>query len=231
MYESMRDATAAIYEREHGDPRQPVGIEGSWNDAQNISAALAVQEAGWMPVMDGDNLLTSSIPTVQVQFQLPETGLSTPFVTQVEHIGATMTFLTDGGEPDQNRHPVPLEPSLYLGGDETGMIVLHTGEVGLDQDSLAEILFDAYQGSVREDEYTEWDDLKHEFRELENRMTDVATAILEGNEAGLTARMHTHAHRFDPGPFRFPEREITVTGQDGSVRLTVSPKADGLKAA
>ena len=224
MYGDTRDATNEIYDREYGDIRQPVEIEESGNKPQDIAAALAVRDSGWMPVREAENT-RGEAPRVRVSFQVPDLSTATS-ITQVDQIGATMTYLTDGGEPDLNHHPVPLQPTLYLGGTEMNLTVLHTGKVNLEHGELADILFDAYRSSINEEEYG-WDELKYELKELEERMDDVATAVLKGNDAGLTARMNSHVGRFHTGPFGYPKGEITVTSADGRIRLTVLPDADG----
>ena len=106
------------------------------------------------------------------------------------------------------------------------MLALYTAGINLEQEELADLLFDAYRNSVQDDNYSEWDDLKYELRAFRERMEDVATAILDDPQEAFRNRLSNHLTRFAPRPLRWPDQEFSISVQDGGtiINFTVRPQ-------
>ena len=109
------------------------------------------------------------------------------------------------------------EAALFIGGDnEYDAHIRYTPGFQMNHAELADILHDAYyDGSVNEEAFAEWDDLKHERRLFQERMDHLATGILDGKESAFKQALANerpgqsdHVQRFDPGAMGYPESSV-----------------------
>ena len=106
------------------------------------------------------------------------------------------------------------------------MKIRHTKTLSISRENLASLLEDAFQqGSVREDSFNNWDDMKEATKEFQDRMSHVAATITLGPDTGFPEALRDHMTKFDPHAAGYPASKIEVTLRDrhGSLNVTFDP--------
>ena len=201
-----------------GSGKARITLTEDFGKSSMISAALAIRHANlpYSPVLDDE---TPAIPYADVEFQIED---SNEAITVQKSIHATMRF-----PQNPEMETITFEAALFIGGDdEYDVQIRYTPGFRMNHAELADILHDAYyDGSVNEDAFPEWDDLKHERRLFQERMDYLATGILDGRESAFKQALSDYLQRFDPGVIAYPEYSVeTVTGDHhGTITAVFTP--------
>ena len=218
-----KDTTIRLFEKPQPDSgKRKIAVGGDFGSAVQIAAALAIRTAGlpYQPVMEADE--DPDTPYADVEFTLDNPGDG---AAVQKTIRARLTFPE---RPEMGTQD--FEAGLFLGGgNEWDAVIRHTPGFKMDQGELCNLLFDAYYGgSVDEDAYADWDELKYERRRFEDRMWDVATMILGDRSAAFRGALASHVQRFDPGLLGYPESPVEVNLEDrfGTMRTIFTPAGE-----
>ena len=201
-----------------GNGKTKVTLTEDSGKADMISAALAIRHANlpYSPVLYDK---TANTPYAEVEFQIEDWDER---ITVQNTIQATMSF------PDNpEMETLTFETELFVGGeDEYDAHIRYTPGFRMDHTDLADILHDAYyDGSVNEDAFAEWEDLKHQRRLFQERMDHLATGILDGRESAFKQALSDHVQRFDPGVMGYPESSMETFTKDrhGTITMVFTP--------
>ena len=214
-----KDITLGLFNPpDPGNGKAKVTLTEDSGKADMISAALAIRHANlpYSPVLYDK---TANTPYAEVEFQIEDWDER---ITVQNTIQATMSF------PDNpEMETLTFETELFVGGeDEYDAHIRYTPRFQMNHAELADILHDAYyDGSVNEDAFAEWEDLKHERRLFQERMDHLATGILDGRESAFKQALSDHVQRFDPGVMGYPESSVETFTKDrhGTITLVFTP--------
>ena len=186
-------------------------------DADAVSAAFALRSSGlpYTPIKDSD--APPNAPRATVEFKVDLDG---PELRQVKQIPAQLLFVSETGRP-----PVDFLAHLVLHGDQEfhNMKVRYTQDLRITQDDLASLMDDVYQkGSVNENSFQDWDEMKAAVREFEGRMLHIAATIVQGPDHGFSTALWDHMARFDPFAAGYPDNSVEVTLEDRHGKLTAT---------
>ena len=201
-----------------GSGKARITLTEDFGKSSMISAALAIRHANlpYSPVLDDE---TPDIPYADVEFQIEDPD--EPIAVQ-KSIHATLRFPQ---RPEMET--LTFEAALFIGGeDEYDVQIRYTPGFQMDHAELADILQDAYyDGSVNEDAFAEWSDLKYERALFRERMNYLATRILEGRESAFQDALSDYIRRFDPGTMGYPESSVKTVTQDryGTITAVFTP--------
>jgi hypothetical protein len=218
-------ATIMLHMKQDGDEgKTPVVIEEQKTRPMDMSAALALRHSGlpYYPVREG-----AERPAPRtVRLELPPNGGGTG-IERTQEIPATLTFLDENGEPEEDGEPVRFQAKFAADADNVmEMSIIHTGDLEMEEDELADLLFDAYRdGSIDEAEARGWDSLQHQLEQLRNTMGHAAAAVLRGPEQAMEDRMKQHLASFDERPvcWRNQPLEAMVRLEGGTLRMSFEP--------
>ena len=201
-----------------GNGKTKITLTDDFGKSTMISAALAIRHANlpYSPVLHDE---PPTIPYADVEFQIEDPKEA---IAVQKSIHATMRF-----PQNPEMKTLTFETALFIGGDnEYEAHIRYTPGFQMNHAELADILHDAYyDGSVNEEAFAEWDDLKHERRLFQERMDYLATRILDGRESAFMQALAAHVQRFDPGVMGYPESSVeTVTGDRfGTITMVFTP--------
>ena len=214
-----KDITLELFNSpDPGNGKTKVTLIEDFGKAAMISAALAIRQANlpYSPVLHDE---TPNIPYADVEFQIENPN--EPIAVQ-SSIQATMR-----SPENPEMETFKFEAALFIGGeDEYDALIRYTPGFRMDHADLADILYDAYyDGSVNEDAFAEWDDLKHERRLFQERMNYLATRILDGKESAFKHALSDYLQRFDPGAMGYPESSVKTVTEDrhGTITTVFTP--------
>ncbi len=214
-----KDITLGLFNSpDPGSGKARVTLTEDFGKSSMISAALAIRHANlpYSPVLHDE---TPAIPYADVEFQIEDPDER---IAVQNSIHATMRF-----PQNPEMETLTFEAELFIGGEnEYNPHIRYTPGFRMDHADLADILHDAYyDGSVNEDAFAEWDDLKHEQRLFQERMNYLATRILDSKESAFKHALSDYLQRFDPGAMGYPESSVeTVTGdRHGKITLLFTP--------
>ena len=214
-----KDITLELFNSpDPGSGKAKVTLREDLGKSSIISAALAIRHANlpYSPVLDDENTNT---PYAEVEFQIENRDEA---ITVQNTIQATMKF-----PQNPEMETLTFEAALFIDGDdEYDAHIRYTPGFQMEHAELADILHDAYyDGSVNEEAFAEWDDLKHERRLFQERMDYLATGILDGRESAFKRALADHVQRFDPGVMGYPDSSVETFTKDrhGTITLVFTP--------
>ncbi len=229
------EATIRLFtQQDPGSNVTKVALSDDFGKAHMIGAALAIRNAGlpYQPALEPgpepeQEKGGTELPYAWVEFQIESQAVG---IAVQQTIPALLMF-----PQNPEMKPVSFQAGLFIGGFcEYDAQIRHTPGFQMDQGELTDILVDAfYEGSVNEDSFPEWEDIKHVRRDFWQRMWNVAAAILNSRAEAFGKALHEHLVKFEPGLTGYPDSpvETTFSDQDGTLRVTFTPPARTADAA
>ena len=220
------EATIQLYMKQAEDSgKTPVVIDEMESRAMEMSAALSLRQSGlpYYPVREREP--DGRSPGVRIEFTPPRTERS---IERVGEIPATLTFLDPGGEDDPSRKPEAFRARIMANGESCVLLeIVHTGDLDMDGDDLADLIFDAcLDGSVDENETHGWEDLNARIEQVRETASHAAACVLKGPEEAMEDIMEKCLARFHPGPVPWPgnpaRAQVNIPGH-GTLVLAYEP--------